>query len=239
MSEPLRILSIGAGAIGTYIGGSLALGGNRVVFVERPEVAEGLRSRGLRLNLSGAENHLPDPQVVDSIEEALAIQDFDVALFDVSPEDVAGHYLGYSNSVLWPVLHGRVDLARFRASYFRRYRTLAARLARLLSAELRPDDRIWVHDYQLLPLAEELRKLGHGNAIGHFLHVPWAPYVSFSAIPEHGRIAAWLTQYDLVGLQTRRDVANLLDCLNGGAIVSEAAVEAVERLAAELNLSND
>jgi len=33
--------------------------------------------------------------------------------------------------------------------------------------------------------------------------------------------------------------SNLLDCLNGGAVVSEAAVEAVEKLAAEMNLSND
>jgi len=32
-SEPLRLLSIGAGAIGTYIGGSLALGGHQVVVV--------------------------------------------------------------------------------------------------------------------------------------------------------------------------------------------------------------
>jgi trehalose 6-phosphate synthase len=139
--------------------------------------------------------------------------DFEVALFDVTREDLAGHYLGYSNSVLWPVLHGRVDLARFRPAYFRRYCRVAARLAQLLSAELRADDRIWVHDYQLLPLADELRKLGHGNAIGFFLHVPWPPYGSFSAIPEHARIAQWLTQYDLVGLQTQRDVANLLDCL--------------------------
>ena len=53
MSEPLRLLSIGAGAIGTYIGGSLALGGHQVVFVERPDVAERLRARGLRLDLRG------------------------------------------------------------------------------------------------------------------------------------------------------------------------------------------
>ena len=68
----MRILSIGAGAIGTYIGGSLALGGHDVVFVERPEVAEELRSRGLKLHLQGTENHLREPQVVHSIEEALA-----------------------------------------------------------------------------------------------------------------------------------------------------------------------
>ncbi|MCJ7724115.1 MAG: response regulator, partial [Anaerolineales bacterium] len=34
----LRILSFGAGAIGTYIGGSLALSGHKVIFLERPDV---------------------------------------------------------------------------------------------------------------------------------------------------------------------------------------------------------
>ncbi len=87
MSEPLRLLSIGAGAIGTYIGGSLALGGHQVVFVERPEVAEKLASRGLKLDLSGTENHLPDPQVVVSIREALALQDYDAALFALKSFD--------------------------------------------------------------------------------------------------------------------------------------------------------
>jgi 2-dehydropantoate 2-reductase len=83
----LHILSIGAGAIGTYIGGSLALRGHQVVFVERPEMAEKLRSRGLRLNLSGTENHLPGPRVVHSIEKALAIHDFDAALFALKSFD--------------------------------------------------------------------------------------------------------------------------------------------------------
>jgi len=87
VGESLRLLSIGAGAIGTYIGGSLALGGHQVVFVERPEMAEGLRSRGLKLNIQGTENHLPAPNVVDSIEKALATQEFDAALFALKSFD--------------------------------------------------------------------------------------------------------------------------------------------------------
>ncbi len=83
----MRFLSIGAGAIGTYIGGSLALKGHQVVFAERPEVAEMLRSRGLQLNLAGTENHLPDPQVAGSIQEALALQDYDAALFALKSFD--------------------------------------------------------------------------------------------------------------------------------------------------------
>ena len=47
--KPLRILSIGAGAIGTYIGGSLSLQGHEVVFLERPHVADSLKQRKIRL----------------------------------------------------------------------------------------------------------------------------------------------------------------------------------------------
>ena len=51
-TSPLNILVFGAGAIGTYIGGSLALAGHRLTFVEQPAVALILRERGLKLNLS-------------------------------------------------------------------------------------------------------------------------------------------------------------------------------------------
>ena len=48
----LKVLSFGAGAVGTYIGGSLALAGHTLVFVEQPKVANELRERGLRLDLT-------------------------------------------------------------------------------------------------------------------------------------------------------------------------------------------
>jgi 2-dehydropantoate 2-reductase len=41
----MKILAFGAGAIGTYIGGSLALAGHQVVFVERPKAVEELRAK--------------------------------------------------------------------------------------------------------------------------------------------------------------------------------------------------
>jgi len=77
----LRILTLGAGAIGTYVGGSLALAGHKVIFVERPQVAAEIRSRGLRLLLEDGQHHIPDPAVAGSIEEALALGDFDLTLF--------------------------------------------------------------------------------------------------------------------------------------------------------------
>ena len=60
-TQPLHILSFGAGAIGTYIGGSLALDGHAVTFLERPAVVAELRQRGLRLKLLDREEVIPKP----------------------------------------------------------------------------------------------------------------------------------------------------------------------------------
>ena len=87
MTERLRILSIGAGAIGTYIGGSLALKGHQVVFVEREDTAEEIRSRGLWLKLGEDEHHIPDPILTQSVEEAVTKFNFDVALFALKSFD--------------------------------------------------------------------------------------------------------------------------------------------------------
>lgn len=106
MSDPLRLLSIGAGAIGTYVGGSLALDGNDVVFVERPAVSEKLRVQGLRVDLPGVERHLPDPRIVDSLQEALALHAYDAALFALKSFDTPSFLasLGVPPTRLPPIL---------------------------------------------------------------------------------------------------------------------------------------
>ncbi len=95
-NHPLKILSFGAGAIGTYIGGSLALAGHEVVFVERPDVAEALNARGLRLDLSlDARRQTLDSDLIpatdlvfaEALEKALAYGPFDVALFALKSYD--------------------------------------------------------------------------------------------------------------------------------------------------------
>ncbi|MCX6066569.1 MAG: 2-dehydropantoate 2-reductase, partial [Chloroflexi bacterium] len=92
----MKILSFGAGAIGTYIGGSLALAGHKVVFVEQAQAADELRRNGLKLNVgldprrgSQAEFTLmpPDVEVADSLAGALTHDPFDVALFALKSYD--------------------------------------------------------------------------------------------------------------------------------------------------------
>jgi 2-dehydropantoate 2-reductase len=87
IDQPLHILVFGAGAIGTYIGGSLALDGHPVVFVERPQVCDELRQHGLNLKLGETRRILQDVIIVPSNEEALNLGPFDIAIFALKSFD--------------------------------------------------------------------------------------------------------------------------------------------------------
>jgi 2-dehydropantoate 2-reductase len=94
----LKILSFGAGAIGAYIGGSLALSGQQLVFLEKPEMAEELRRRGLRLDLTLDKRRNTREAAVlspasfvaaSTLEEALRYGPFDVAIYALKSFDTA------------------------------------------------------------------------------------------------------------------------------------------------------
>ncbi|MGM2698530.1 trehalose-6-phosphate synthase, partial [Bacillus cereus group sp. Bce037] len=89
--------------------------------------------------------------------------------------DHDSYYAGYSNGVLWPVFHGRLDLANFDTGLAAGYRRVNQLLARRLLPLLAEDDILWVHDYHLIPLAAELRALGCRQRIGFLLHIPLPP----------------------------------------------------------------
>jgi trehalose 6-phosphate synthase len=155
-------------------------------------------------------------EVKPAEEAGLVTQAGRVLTVPLSPEEHGGYYLGYANSVLWPVFHNRLDVAQFESGHFEQYIGVNRRLAALLQPFVGPDDVIWVHDYHLLPLAVELRRLGVLNRIGFYLHIPFPPWQTFIALPEHARLARCLAAYDLVGLQTKADVSNLIDYLVNG-----------------------
>ena len=160
-----------------------------------------------------------------------------LATLALTSDEHRDYYLGYSNSVLWPVFHNRLDLARFDAGFYPRYMGVNERFARALSTLIQPDDIVWIHDYHLIPLGALLRRAGVANPIGFYLHIPVPPSQTFLAIPEHRALARALTAYDLVGLQTQADVANLIQFLEdsvSGRILQDGRIAAFDhRLAIE------
>jgi trehalose 6-phosphate synthase len=129
-------------------------------------------------------------------------------ILDLSREDHKEYYNGFANSVLWPILHYRVDLAEFSRRDLSGYLRVNDHFARELHEVLGPDDLVWVHDYHLMPLARALRERGHKNRIGFFLHIPCPPPEILTALPHHERLIPSLLEYDLVGFQTGDDAFN-------------------------------
>jgi trehalose 6-phosphate synthase len=127
--------------------------------------------------------------------------------FGLTEADQNDYYLGYANSVLWPLCHRRSDLIDYEPRFQQAYLGVNGRLARMLAETVRPDDRLWIHDYHFFPLAWRLRRLGVNNRIGFFLHIPFPHASDLPALSDRDVFAAWISAYDLVGLQTERDVS--------------------------------
>ena len=136
------------------------------------------------------------------------VGDITLATLDLSQADHDAYYLGYANSVLWPVFHNRLDLAALERGDLDGYRRVNRLFAQRLSALLQPDDVVWVHDYHLIPLAAELRALGCAQRIGFFLHIPLPPPLLLAAIPQHEWLMRSLFAYDQIGFQSETDVAH-------------------------------
>jgi len=137
------------------------------------------------------------------------------ASFNLSEQDYDQYYCQFSNAVLWPAFHYRLDLVNFQREAWEGYLRVNALLADRLIPLLQEDDILWIHDYHLLPFANELRKRGIHNRIGFFLHIPFPTPEIFNALPVHAELLEQMADYDLLGFQTENDRQAFLDGVSG------------------------
>ncbi len=131
-----------------------------------------------------------------------------LATMPLSRSEYDDYYLGFSNKVLWPTFHYRLDLSAYEPAFISGYRRTNARMADYLAEIIRPDDVVWVHDYQLIPLGRELRNRGIETPIGFFLHIPFPSPDVLVAVPDHEWLVESMFSYDVVGFQTSWDLGN-------------------------------
>ena len=148
------------------MGARLIIVSNRVAVPDTPRtplaggmavaVKAALKNRnGMWFGWSGkvSEESNEEPQVVD-------INKMTYVLINLSQNDIQEYYNGLANSVLWPILHYRVDLQEYSRADASGYIRVNRMFADRLSALLREDDVVWVHDYHLMLLGRELRSRG-------------------------------------------------------------------------------
>ncbi len=154
------------------------------------------------------------------------------ATVDLSRKNSAEYYNGFANRSLWPLFHYRLDLTAFSKQTYSGYLRVNTMFAEKLLPLLKAGDLIWVHDYHLIPLGEELRKKGVTQPMGFFLHTPFPAMEIFTALPSHYALVGALCSYDVVGFQTENDLRAFLDYIvheAGGSILGDHLIRAFGR----------
>jgi trehalose 6-phosphate synthase/phosphatase len=127
--------------------------------------------------------------------------------------EINNYYYGFSNEILWPLFHDLFPQCNFDPAYWEVYQKVNYKFARYVIENTQQGDYIWVHDYHLILVAQELRRISLKRRIGFFLHVPFPPLDIFLKIPWRFEILEALLEYDLIGFQTVRDRRNFIGCV--------------------------
>lgn len=123
-------------------------------------------------------------------------------------------YHGFSNEILWPLFHDLQSRCNFfNTDYWTSYINVNRKFAEVVEQSIFPNDRIWVHDYQLINVGQELKKLKIKSKIAFFLHIPFPPPDIFFKLPWRENILNALLEYDLIGFQTYHDKNNFIQCV--------------------------
>ncbi|GBQ28292.1 alpha,alpha-trehalose-phosphate synthase [Acetobacter estunensis NRIC 0472] len=148
------------------------------------------------------------------------------ATVPLTPAQHYGYYQRFSNAILWPLCHYRLGLMNYSRKDWQEYLEVNRMFARQLKPLLKPGDVIWVQDYHLFPLGQELRNLGVNVPIGFFLHIPFPPWSLFRALPPATALLHDMQAYDLIGVQTDEDAGNLRENLKAAGYNHPARVVA-------------
>jgi len=185
-------------------------------------LADALRPGSLWFGWSGKRSGTPDPEARLQRADGTTY-----ATIDLTEAEYRSFYVNFANGALWPLLHFRLGLVEFRREDYEAYRAVNRRFADSLTRLLRDDDLVWVHDYHLFPLAEELRRLGVRNRIGFFLHIPFVPPALLHALPRAAELLRAMCAFDVVGFHTRTYQRAFLDCVREilpGARISDGTI---------------
>jgi trehalose 6-phosphate synthase/phosphatase len=135
---------------------------------------------------------------------AYAEKEFQAKPVFLPEETMDRFYLGFCNKTLWPLFHYFTSLTNYEEEYWEEYKQVNGAFAEAVIKVLRPDDLLWVHDYQLMLVPGMVREKFPDLPIGFFLHIPFPSYEVFRLLPRAWRaeILEGLLGSSLVGFHT-------------------------------------
>ncbi len=150
------------------------------------------------------------PGVPDAGDEPIQQDDMKLCPVDLSAEDVADYYEGFSNAALWPLYHDVIVKPIYHRKWWDRYVDVNRRFAEATAKTAAEGATVWVQDYQLQLVPKMLRQLRPDLTIGFFLHIPFPPVELFMQMPWRTEIIEGLLGADLVGFHLPGGAQNFL-----------------------------
>jgi trehalose 6-phosphate synthase/phosphatase len=126
----------------------------------------------------------------------------------INSKDVDSFYTGTSNSLLWPLFHGFPSRSEFSLEDYEGYARVNGQFADVIAERARPNDLIWIHDYQLLLLPGLLRERGLTNPIGFFLHIPFPSSEAYRTLPVRQELLKGLLGADFLAFHAYEYVSH-------------------------------
>lgn len=123
------------------------------------------------------------------------------------------YYSGFSNAVLWPLLHSFPTTMRVAEAPWPEYVAANRAFADAALEVVEPGDVLWVQDYHLMLAPAMLRELQPRLRIGWFCHVPWPNPDLFCILPCRRKLLEGLLASDILGFHTERHALNFLECV--------------------------
>jgi len=132
----------------------------------------------------------------------------------LSEHDVEAYYHGFCNRTIWPLFHYFPIYAEYSQDFWRAYERVNAAFANVVAGIARPNDIIWIHDYQLMLLPKLLRERLPKATVGFFLHIPFPSFEIFRLLPWRNQILEGLLGADLAGFHTYEYTGHFLDSVH-------------------------
>ena len=150
------------------------------------------------------------PGIPDAGDEPIEQDDMVLCPVDLSADDIAQYYEGFSNAALWPLYHDVIVKPIYHREWWDRYVEVNRRFAEATAKTAADGATVWVQDYQLQLVPKMLRELRPDLTIGFFLHIPFPPIELFMQMPWRSEIIEGLLGADLVGFHLPGGAQNFL-----------------------------
>ncbi|POX99371.1 trehalose-6-phosphate synthase [Mycobacterium kansasii] len=147
---------------------------------------------------------------VDAVDEPIVQDELRLHPVQLSADDVAEYYEGFSNATLWPLYHDVIVKPLYDREWWERYVDVNRRFAEAAARAAGHGGTVWVQDYQLQLVPKMLRTMRPDLTIGFFLHIPFPPVELFMQLPWRTEIIQGLLGADLVGFHLPGGAQNFM-----------------------------